>query len=92
MSLCWMDHPQLLQWQPWGRKRSGSDQGSTRKGQHISTQNLTKKYMNGMEYGTLNVMDQLESAGVVKDEPAIGDQQWLKRKNIMPGTSPTSKM
>ena len=45
-----------------------------------------------MEYGTLNVMDQLESAGVVKDEPAIGDQQWLKRKNIMPGTSPTSKM
>ncbi len=57
--------------------------------------------MNGMEYGTLNVqvepgarwgMDQLESAGVVKDEPAIGDQRWLKRKNIMPGTLPTSKM
>tara|TARA_B110000091_G_scaffold60700_1_gene66618 strand:+ start:526 stop:675 length:150 start_codon:yes stop_codon:yes gene_type:complete len=49
--------------------------------------------MNGMEYGTNGMgMDQLESAGVVKDEPAIGDQRWLKRKNIMPGMSPTSKM
>ena len=50
--------------------------------------------MNGMEYGTLEAigMAQLESAGVVKDEAAIGDQRWLKRKNIMPGTTPTSKM
>jgi hypothetical protein len=28
--------------------------------------------------------------GVVKDEAAIGERQ--KRKNIMPGTLPTSKM